>query len=156
VVYRLSKKKNFTLNYGHLKESLEEFGEINIKNIRSVIVSVRNSKLPDPAVTGNAGSFFKNPEISQHHYDKLTTKYHDIPGFFQESGLIKVPAGWMIEQCGWKGKRAGNVAVHDKQALVLVNDGNATGQEILKLARNIMTSVSETFSVELEMEVNVI
>ncbi len=156
VVYRLSKKKNFNLNYGHLKKSLEEFGEINIKNIRSVIVSVRNSKLPDPDVTGNAGSFFKNPEISQPHYDNLTTKYHDIPGYNLESGLIKVPAGWLIDRAGWKGKKMGRAGVHPKQALVLINLGNATGSDILALAKAIENDIYDKFQITLEKEVNVI
>ena len=156
VVYRLSKKVFFNLDYGHLRESLEDYGEVNIENIRSVIVSVRNSKLPDPEVTGNAGSFFKNPEIPQPEYDTLKAAYPDMPGYNLENGLVKIPAGWLIDKAGWKGKTMGRAGVHPQQALVLINRGNATGNDILKLAKAVVDDISNKFHITLEKEVNVI
>ncbi len=156
VVFRLSKREKFNLNYGHLKESLKNYGEINIENIRSVIVSVRNSKLPEPEVTGNAGSFFKNPEISQTLYNELLKKYSDMPGYLLENDLVKVPAGWLIDRAGWKGKKMGRAGVHPQQALVLINLGNATGSDILKLSKAIEEDIYDKFQINLEKEVNVI
>ncbi len=156
VVFRLSKKERFNLNYGHLKESLEEYGEINIRNIRSVIVSVRNSKLPDHVVTGNAGSFFKNPEISQTLYNELLENYPDTPGYLLENDLVKIPAGWLIDRAGWKGKKMGRAGVHPEQALVLINLGGATGNDILKMAKAIEEDIFRKFQIVLEKEVNVI
>ncbi len=156
VIFRLGKRERFNLNYGHLRESIEEYGEINIKNIRSVIVSVRNSKLPDPQVTGNAGSFFKNPEISQSHYDVLLVKYPEMPGYTLENNMVKVPAGWLIDRAGWKGKRLGRAGVHPQQALVLINLGSATGNDILALAKAIEEDIFNRFQIFLKKEVNVI
>ena len=156
VIFRLSKKEKFNLNYGHLKESLKDYSEIIITNIRSVIVSTRNSKLPEPEVTGNAGSFFKNPEISQTLYNELLKTYSDIPGYLLENNLVKVPAGWLIDRAGWKGKKMGRAGVHPQQALVLINLGDATGDDILKLAKAIEEDVYDKFQIVLEKEVNVI
>jgi len=156
VVYRLSKKISFNLNYGHLRESINDYGEINIENIRSVIVSVRKSKLPDPVVTGNAGSFFKNPEIQQSQYDRLKVSFPGIPGYNIGNNLIKVPAGWLIDKAGWKGKKMGRAGVHPQQALVLINLGNATGKDILILAKAIEDDIYNKFHITLEKEVNVI
>ena len=156
VVFRLSKKEKYNLNYGHLKESLKDYGEINITNIRSVIVSTRNSKLPEPGVTGNAGSFFKNPEISNNLYNELLKTNSDMPGFLLENSMVKVPAGWLIDRAGWKGKKLGRAGVHPQQALVLINLGEATGNDILKLAKAIEEDIYNKFQITLEKEVNVI
>jgi UDP-N-acetylmuramate dehydrogenase len=111
--------------------------------------------LPDPALIGNAGSFFKNPEVALEKFDKLKVEFPNIVGYPTANGM-KVAAGWMIEQCGWKGKRINDAGVHEKQALVLVNYGQAKGSEILQIARNVQSSVKEKFGIELEMEVNII
>jgi UDP-N-acetylmuramate dehydrogenase len=126
-----------------------------IKQIREAICSIRARKLPDPAVTGNAGSFFKNPVMTSAQFEKLKRSFPGIISF-QQDGKIKLAAAWMIEQCGWKGKRVGNAGVHSTQPMVLVNHGNATGPEILQLSNEIRKSVYEKFGVMLETEVNII
>jgi UDP-N-acetylmuramate dehydrogenase len=145
-------------SYGAIKGELRKMGvdTPGIKSVSEAVISIRRRKLPDHEETGNAGSFFKNPLLRIEHFKEIQERYPDMPFYEVDAGHIKVPAGWMIEQCGWKGKRFGNAGVHDNQALVLVNHGKAGGQEILNLAKDITTSVSETFGVELEMEVNVI
>ena len=132
------------------------------KDISNAVAEIRKSKLPDPRILSNAGSFFKNVYVDNKKLEKLKEKYPDI-SFFEEDGRIKIPAGWLIEQCGprqggasWKGYRQGNVGVHDKQALVLVNYGGATGKEILDLANQIINSVFEKFGVRLVSEVNIV
>ncbi len=155
VYFRLNKKGDFNLDYGTLKEETSKLGEINIENIRKAVISIRDSKLPDPEVVGNAGSFFMNPIIPEIHYQKLLQKYPGIPHYKHSNDNVKVPAGWLIEQCGWKGKQIGNAAVHDKQALVLVNKGGATGKEILHLSQSIQQSVKEKFGIDIYPEVNV-
>jgi len=127
-----------------------------IKNISDAVISIRNSKLPDPNKIGNSGSFFKNPIISETDFLKLQIKFKDIPRYIISKKEVKIPAGWLIEQCGYKGKRIGETGSHEKQALVLVNYGNATGQEVYKLAQDIQTTVLERFSIALEIEVNII
>src|SRR5699024_1746907 len=114
------------------------------------------SKLPDPAKIGNAGSFFKNPSIAKASFDSLQKKFPAVPGYPQTDGTIKVPAGWLIEQCGWKGKTIGNVGVHKNQALVLVNRGGAKGEEVKQLAEDIQASVAEKFGIALSPEVNMV
>lgn len=156
VVYRLSKKENFKLHYGHLEEKVKEYGEINIENIRKAVVSIRRAKLPDPDETGNAGSFFKNPEISPLHFEELQKKFPDIPGYHLKNGLVKVPAGWLIDKAGWKGKVMGKAGVHPRQALVLVNTGGATGADILALASAIENDIFGKYGISLEKEVNVV
>ena len=146
-------------NYGAIKDELRNMGVDETPGIQSVgeaVISIRRRKLPDPEEIGNAGSFFKNPVVSMEHFKEIQGKYSDMPFYKVDAEHIKVPAGWMIEQCGWKGKSFGDAGVHESQALVLVNHGKAEGQEILNLAKDIMTSVSETFGIELEMEVNVV
>ncbi|KKS04860.1 MAG: hypothetical protein UU58_C0003G0058, partial [Candidatus Nomurabacteria bacterium GW2011_GWA2_41_25] len=123
--------------------------------ISDAVIFIRQSKLPDPKVIGNAGSFFKNVFVKKEQLQKLRADYPDMP-YFEEDGVNKIPAGWLIEQCGWKGRRVGNVGVHDKQALVLVNHGGATGTELVKLAKKIIISVKEKFGLELVPEVNLI
>ena len=156
VVFRLSKKPTFKLNYQHLEEAVLKNGEINLSTIRKTIIDIRESKLPDPKLVGNAGSFFMNPVISKDHFTILQEKYPHMPHYYVSETEEKVPAGWLIEQCGWKGKRIGNAGVHDKQALVLVNLGGATGAEIVHLAEQIQVSVKDTFGIDLKPEVNYI
>ena len=156
IVFRLDKKPIFKLNYQHLEEEVLKNGEVNLKNIRKTIIAIRESKLPDPMITGNAGSFFMNPVIAKQHFLDLQTIYPQIPHYFVSETEEKVPAGWLIDQCGWKGKQIGNAGVHDIQALVLVNKGGATGQEIICLAEQIQISVKDKFGIELKPEVNYI
>jgi UDP-N-acetylmuramate dehydrogenase len=158
VVFKLNKKPKFNVSYGSLKTTLDEIKikHLSIKAISDAVCYIRKSKLPDPAEIGNAGSFFKNPEISEHQYNILKSTYLNIPSYNTSPGTVKVPAGWLIEQCGWKGKVVGHTGVHKNQALVLVNYGNATGAEVKKLSEDIRFSVKETFGIELEIEVNVV
>lgn len=144
--------------YGAIKSVLSKNGifQPGIKDIHEAVVSIRRSKLPDPAVIGNAGSFFKNPEIPEPHFQKIKSKYPDIPSYPGNEGLIKVPAGWLIEQCGWKGKRRGAIGCYEKQALILVNYGGGKGAEIKQLSDDIASDVFETFGIELHREVNII
>ena len=156
IVFRLDKKPVFKLNYQHLEEAVLKTGEVNLQNIRQTIIAIRESKLPDPKVSGNAGSFFMNPVIAKGHFNSLQEKYPQIPHYYVSEKEEKVPAGWLIDQCGWKGKQIGLAGVHDKQALVIVNKGGASGAEIAYLAEQIQASVKETFGIELKPEVNYI
>jgi len=157
VTFRLSKKPLLCLDYGNIREelSLMKVSHPGIANVRKVVCRIRSRKLPDPAVTGNAGSFFKNPVILLPQFENLKQSFPGIVSFPQE-GKIKLAAAWMIEQCGWKGKRAGNAGVHSTQPLVLVNHGNATGMEIVNLSDKIRKSVFEKFGIMLETEVNIL
>lgn len=154
VTYRLSKKANPNIGYGALKSVLAE--NPSLKEIRDAIIAVRNSKLPDPKVYGNAGSFFMNPVIPMEQFVALQSRYPDIPSYPASEGYIKVPAGWLIEKSGWKGKSLGNAAVYEKQALVLINRGGATGMEIKHLADTIIEDIKEIFGITLHAEVNYI
>ena len=156
VYFRLTINPLLKLDYGSLYDEVKKAGEINIKNVRQVVINIRKAKLPDPEVVGNAGSFFKNPFISISDAEILKKKYPQIRIYEDPSGGIKLAAGWLIDQCGWRGKRIGDAGVHDKQALVLVNHGNATGKEIYDLSEKIRKSVSENFGIELEREVEVV
>ena len=156
VLFRLTKQPVFKLNYQHLEEEVMKNGEVSLQNIRQTIISVRESKLPDPKVSGNAGSFFMNPVISKEHFNKLLQAYPQMPHYFVSDAEEKVPAGWLIDQCGWKGRQIANAGVHDKQALVLVNKGGATGADIVHLAEQIQASVKEKFGILLQPEVNYI
>ena len=156
VVFRLSKNETFNLRYGHLEEKVKGLGEININNVRKAVISIRRSKLPDPDITGNAGSFFKNPEVPNGLYNELKNIYPDMPGYQSGNGKIKIPAGWLIDKAGWKGRSMGNAAVHSEQALVLINTGNATGKDIMALASAIEEDIRDKFGIELEKEVIVI
>ncbi|MDT8394143.1 MAG: UDP-N-acetylmuramate dehydrogenase [Bacteroidales bacterium] len=159
VSLKLQKDKPPDTTYGAIREQLKLMRIKDPPDIRSVglaVTAIRRAKLPDPEVTGNAGSFFKNPVITYSEFVKIKHKFPDIPHYISGHGRVKVPAAWMIEQCGWKGKRLGYAGVHAKQALVLVNHGKASGNDILALATAIRCSVSARFAVDLEMEVNVV
>jgi UDP-N-acetylmuramate dehydrogenase len=158
ITLRLDKKPNFHLSYKAVAETLQKTNgdKITLRAVSNAIIDIRRSKLPDPNEIGNAGSFFKNPEIMLAQFNQLQSQYPDIPHYATASDKVKIPAGWLIEQCGWKGKRSGNIGVYPKQALVLVNYGNATGQEIKQLAEQIKLSVYEKFNIDLLMEVNIL
>jgi UDP-N-acetylmuramate dehydrogenase len=158
VTLRLNRVPDFNISYGAIQQVLEEMKteKLTIKAVSDAVIAIRSSKLPDPKVLGNAGSFFKNPEVPLEKYEELKSSYPNIPGYPTASGMIKLAAGWLIEQCGWKGKRIGNTGAHKDQALVLVNYGNATGDEVKKLAFEIIHSVKEKFKVALSPEVNII
>lgn len=153
-------KKNHRLrtSYGAIGEQLRlrNIHRPTIADIRDVVVAIRSSKLPDPRVLGNAGSFFKNPTVAASHFASLQNVYGSIPGYTSVNQNVKISAAWLIEQCGWKGKRVGNVGVHAQQALVLVHYGGAGGDEIFALATAIMHSVKEKFGIELSVEVNIV
>jgi UDP-N-acetylmuramate dehydrogenase len=159
VTLSLTKKNHsFNINYGAIKDTLKEMNiiEPTLKSISDAVIHIRKSKLPDPSRLGNAGSFFKNPIISLLHYQSLQKIYSDIPGYHSVNQEVKVPAGWLIEHCGWKGKRINDVGVHAHQALVIVNYGNGNGEEIFELAMKIISSVKEKFNITLTPEVNII
>ncbi len=156
VVFKLSRKPDFVLDYPGVKAAVEAMGTITLDHVRQAIVSIRQSKLPDPALIGNAGSFFKNPVIDGDALGGLLELNPDLPYYPQDGGHYKLAAGWMIERCGWKGKRVGKAAVHHLQALVLVNLGDATGREILDLSEQVSRAVRERFGIELAREVLVV
>jgi len=156
VIFSLSRKPQPRLGYGALEQEVNALGGPTLTNIRQAVIRIRESKLPDPKVLGNAGSFFMNPVITAPEFDKIKSSYPDVPSYPAADGMVKVPAGWLIEQCGWKGRSLGPAAVYDKQALVLVNKGGATGQDIKKLADTIIGDVKERFGITLSTEVNYI
>lgn len=159
VSFELTSKVHKTnISYGAIQLELENknIKSPSIKDISNAVISIRQSKLPDPKEIGNSGSFFKNPVISTDQFNGLKRKFANIPQYKISDKLVKVPAGWLIEQCGFKGKKFGDAGVHKKQALVLVNYGQASGADILNLANNILKSVLDKFGIQLEMEVNVI
>jgi len=158
VTYKLYKKPVFNTNYGAIEKELDEMGvkELSIQAISKAVCNIRSSKLPDPAKIGNAGSFYKNPEVLREKYEFIKIRFPDIVGYELENGNIKLAAGWLIEQCGWKGKTFGDAGVHKLQALVLVNYGNAKGNEIYDLSQKIIDSVKNKFGVQLEREVNIV
>lgn len=153
VDFRLAKQPAFNIGYGDLAARVEELGGPSLGNVRAAVKSIRDTKLPDPKVKGNAGSFFKNPVVSADKAGELKGKYPGMPCYDCEGG-VKIPAGWLVEQSGWKGRALGSAGVHDRQALVLVNHGGATGKEIMTLARAIQDDVFGIFAVEIETEVN--
>ncbi len=157
VVFQLSKEPNFTLHYSNLKESVLKKGEINLENIRQTVIEIRESKLPNPEKVGNAGSFFMNPIIEKKAFNKLKAKYDTIPSYpTSDANKVKIPAGWLIEKAGLKGQKNGSVGIHEKQALVIVNYGNATGLEIKKMADYVQKTVKNKFGISLQPEVNYI
>ncbi len=158
VTFRLDKKARFNIEYGAIKEELERMNvvELSIQAISQAVINIRSSKLPDPNVIGNAGSFFKNPQIGKHELLGLKRMYPDIPSFKIDDDKYKIPAAYLIEKCGWKGYRKGDAGCHTKQALVLVNYGDASGKEIYVLGEEIKKSVRHKFNIDLEREVNVV
>ncbi|MGB3619505.1 MAG: UDP-N-acetylenolpyruvoylglucosamine reductase, partial [Catalinimonas sp.] len=156
VTMRLRREPLHNVSYGAIRTTLAEMGvtEPTVRAISDAVIRIRQSKLPDPAQIGNAGSFFKNPELDPDDFARLQLDHPEIPNYPTDSHKIKVPAGWLIEQAGWKGHRVGNVGVHDRQALVLVNLGGARGAEVRALAERIQVSVREQFGVDLQAEVN--
>ncbi len=159
VTFQLTKNEHrISVEYGAIQSELEKMNVSNptIKNVSDAVIAIRQSKLPDPKILGNAGSFFKNPTIPLLHYEKLQTSFPEIPGY-PNGDFVKVPAGWLIEKSGWKGKQIGNVATHHLQALVILNaTGNATGREIFDFSQLIIDDISEKFNITLEREVNII
>lgn len=159
VTFRLTRTVHrIDVEYGAIQSELEKLGIINptIQDVSKAVINIRQSKLPDPKITGNAGSFFKNPTIPLHQYENLKQQFENIPGY-PNGDFVKVPAGWLIEQAGWKGRQIGNVASHQLQALVIINaTGNASGKEVFDFSTMIIDSVKEKYGIELEREVNII
>ena len=158
VDYKLNERFVPRLDYGNIRAELEKRGIDNptAQQLRQVVIDIRKAKLPDPEVTGNAGSFFMNPVVSREKYEQLAAQNPDMPHYYIDEQSEKVPAGWLIEQCGWKGRRMGHAGVHDKQALVLVNCGGATGQEIVDLCHAIQQDVQQRFGIAIQPEVNIV
>ena len=160
VTFRLKKHFEPKLQYGGLVKAIEQAGlskdTLTAEQLRQVIIDIRRAKLPDPKEQGNAGSFFKNPVVQKEQAERLLSEYPTMPHYPAEEGKIKLAAGWLIEQAGWKGKSLGPAAVHDRQALVLVNKGGATGHDIQRLCEAVKKDVKERFGIELEPEVNFI
>ncbi len=162
VTYRLSTDFQPHLDYGNIREALrlaygaDDVSALTAQQLRDAIIGIRNAKLPDPKVMGNAGSFFMNPIVGRGKYEQLAAQYPVMPHYEVDKDHVKIPAGWMIDQCGWKGKSLGRAGVHDKQALVLVNLGGATGDEIVRLCQAIQKDVEAKFGIVIHPEVNII
>ena len=158
VTYRLSLSFEPRLDYGNIREMLSQEGitQPTAAQLRQVIIDIRNAKLPDTKVEGNAGSFFVNPVVSREKYEQLAAKYPGMPHYMIDDCHEKIPAGWLIEQCGWKGRTLGRAGVHHRQALVLVNKGGATGEEVLRLCETVKADVRRKFGIEIHSEVNII
>jgi UDP-N-acetylmuramate dehydrogenase len=156
IVFRLRLRPSFELGYAGIRQELKRIGPPSLANLRRAVISLRCRKLPDPAVLGNAGSFFKNPIVSADTLNVLLKEHPDLPHYPEGENRFKLAAGWLIDQCGWKGKALGDAAVHDRQALVLVNRGGASGEELLHLSQQIAQSVETRFGIALEREVRVV
>lgn len=156
VTFRLSRRPRPDLGYGDLLRETEARGGATLRNIREAICSIRRAKLPDPAVLGNAGSFFKNPVVEAPVAERLLAEYPDMPHYAAPEGRVKLAAGWLIDRAGMKGYREGSVGVHERQALVLVNHGGATGGEVIAFARTVQAKVREKFGIEIDTEVNIL
>lgn len=156
VTYRLEKSPTYRLDYGDLRARVESCGAPTLKAVRDAVTAIRDSKLPDPRVLGNAGSFFTNPVIPRAQYEALKEKYPNIPSYPIDEERVKVPAGWLIDNAEWKGKALGRAAVHDRQALVLVNLGGATGKEVMTLAERVCEDVYNKYGIRITPEVNFI
>ncbi len=155
----LNKPNNYQLKteYGAIQSELERLNEeVNIQTVSKAVINIRSSKLPDPKIIGNSGSFFKNPIIKRDYYEDLKRMHPEMPSYDIDLDHVKVPAGWLIDKSGFKGKRYGDAGIHDKQALVLVNHGNATGREILEVAKKIQKAVHDRYGIQIETEVNLI
>lgn len=157
VVFRLNKKHSFNTNYGAIQEELKKAGveALSIKAISNAVIAIRSSKLPNPKEIGNAGSFFKNPVVPITQFEKLYQQHPGIPSYPVDDDNVKVPAGWLIEQCNFKGIKKGNTGVHEKQALVLINRGGANGKEVWELSEQILQTVQDKFGITLEREVQI-
>jgi UDP-N-acetylmuramate dehydrogenase len=156
VSYRLTINPQLNLRYDSLKEEVNKLGTETLQNTRQAVINIRRNKLPDPEIIGNAGSFFKNPVVKKSVVANLKNIYPDLPVYSDHEDYMKLASGWLIDRCGWKGKRRGDAGVHEKQALVLVNYGKATGKEILDLSEEIKESVRDKFGLDLEREVEVV
>ena len=157
VIFKLSREAQQNTKYGAILEELQNLGlEISTTNISKAVISIRERKLPNPKELGNSGSFFKNPIINNTQFSELQKKFSEIVGYKNSETETKIAAGWLIEQCGWKGYRKGDAGVHKNQALVLVNYGNAKGEEIISLAKEIQQSVKDKFGINIHPEVNII
>ncbi|MEZ4800873.1 MAG: UDP-N-acetylmuramate dehydrogenase [Flavobacteriales bacterium] len=158
VTFKLNKRPIYKTEYGAIQEELDrmDLEKMSIQAVSKAVISIRSSKLPDPKRIGNAGSFFKNPTVALSLANQLKKEYPDMPLYPVDQTSAKIPAGWLIEKAGWKGKNLGTHGVHDKQALVLVNYGGATGKEIYDLSTNILTDIQSKFGIELEREVNIL
>ena len=156
VIFRLTKQPVFRVEYGALEAELVKSGEKSLQNIRKAVIAIRESKLPDPLKVGNAGSFFKNPVVPEQTALALKNSYTDIPLYPAGPGHLKIAAGWLVEKAGWKGRSFGKTAVHDKQALVIINKGGASGKEIYELSGMVVRDVLQKFNIELEREVQVV
>ena len=158
VTFELNKQAILNTSYGAIEDELERMSVLNptIKDVSNAVINIRSSKLPDPKEIGNSGSFFKNPIVSEEKKNEILVSFSDVPNYPQQDGNYKMAAGWLIEKCGWKGKRLNNYGVHEKQALVLVNYGGAKGEDIYELSEEIIKSVDDSFGIVLEREVNII
>jgi UDP-N-acetylmuramate dehydrogenase len=157
VTFKLDKRPHLKTSYGAIEAELDQMhlDQITIQDVAQAVIQIRSSKLPDPKKLGNAGSFFKNPVVPTPVYEAIKTQYAQVPAYPISTETVKIPAGWLIEQAGWKGKKRITHGVHDKQALVLVNYGNARGQEILQLSSDIIADIEQKFNITLEREVNI-
>lgn len=156
VEYRLSKKFVPDIAYGNIKSRLKDENNVTLSELRDTVIEIRKEKLPDPAVTGNAGSFFMNPVVPKAKYEELVARFGNVPHYSVDDNNEKIPAGWMIDQCGWKGKSLGKAGVHSRQALVLVNRGGAEGKDIVALCDAIKRDVRDKFGIDIVPEVNII
>ncbi len=158
VTYQFSASFQPRLDYGNIRAEMERrhIQQPSAEQLRQVIIDIRNAKLPDPKVLGNAGSFFMNPVVSRQQFESLLQRYPDMPHYYIDDNHEKIPAGWMIDQCGWKGRSLGPAGVHDRQALVLVNRGGATGADIVRLCRAIQQDVHNQFGIDIHPEVNIV
>ncbi len=156
ITFRLSREHQFVSDYPDLKRELDNYPETTLRSVRQSVISIRRKKLPDPAIIGNAGSFFKNPVVDRTRAESMRRYFPGIRVFELNGGLVKISAAWLIEQCGWKGKRFGKTGTYNKQPLILVNHGGASGGEILTCAKKIQKAVLNKFGINLETEVNIL